>query len=86
MGGPPEALGTPPGAPGCQRVLEKIAKIHKKIYKKFTCTKIAQIKTLTPTLGHFGYPGGASRGQKVILLGQGLFLLESTWSFRQNVL
>ena len=32
--------------------------------------------TLTPTLGHFGYPGGASRGQKVILPWNDFFLAE----------
>ena len=32
--------------------------------------------TLKPTLGHFGYPGVASRGQKVIWLCRDFFLAE----------
>ena len=32
--------------------------------------------TLKPTLGHFGYPGGASRGQKVIWLRHDFFWAE----------
>ena len=32
--------------------------------------------TLKPTLGHFGYPGGASRGKKVIWLRHDFFWAE----------
>ena len=41
------------------------------------------------SMAHFGLlglPGGALGGQNVILLGPRFFLVESMWSFRQNIL
>ena len=39
-----------------------------------------------PHFGLLGLPGGASGGQKVIQLWNDFFLVESVWSFRQNIL
>ena len=49
-----------------------------------TRPKIYKNITLTPTLDHFGYPGGASRGQKVIWLGPGFFLAERVRFFAKH--
>ena len=55
LGGPPRG---PPGVPGCQRVLEKIAKILKKYIKNLHSSKYTKFKLLTFILIHLGYLGG----------------------------
>ena len=43
-GAPPGPLGPPPGVPGCQRVLEKIAKILKQYIKNLHASKYPKFK------------------------------------------
>ena len=43
-GGPPGTPRTPPGVPGCQRVLEKIAKILKQYIKNLHASKYPKFK------------------------------------------
>ena len=57
-GGPPGTPKTPPGVHGCQRVLEKIAKILKKYIKNLHASKFPKFLTLTSILGHLSYLGG----------------------------
>ena len=43
-GGPPGTPRAPPGVPGCQRVLEKIAKILKQYIKNLHASKYPKFK------------------------------------------
>ena len=55
--------GTNPRAPGAPQKWTNSQNID----KIFTCIKITQIITLTPTLGYLDYLGGLGRGPKTLI-------------------
>ena len=81
-GGPPRAPGAPQASLGVTEFWKKFLKIIYKLYMHQNFPNYNSNINFWP----IGSLGGAWEDQKVILSGQGLFLLKSIWSFRQKVL
>ena len=83
LGGPPRGPTGPPSGPRVSKRSGKNCKNFKKLYKKFTRTKIPQIITLSPILGNLVFWGGPWGLKVVFGPSRGVFRKRERWFFFQ---